>query len=54
MDITIAGVLTGLPVYIVFVMKKPWRLKPKLFDRIGDWLCHISGKLFNTELAGLF
>ena len=49
-----AGVLAGLPVYAVFVMEKPWRLKPKLLDRMGDWLIDVTGKLFNTELSDTF
>ena len=49
-----AIVLAGAPVYAVFVMEKPCRLKPKPFDRIGEWLSHVTGKLFNTELADSF
>ena len=49
-----AGVLAGMPVYAVFVMEKPCRLKPRLFDRIGEWLSDVTGKLLNTELADSF
>ena len=49
-----AGVLAGLPVYIIFVMEKPWRLKPRIFDRISDWLSNVTGKMFNTELSDAF
>lgn len=49
-----AGVLTGLPVYIVFVMEKPWRLKPRIINRFSNWLIVVTGKMFNTELSDAF
>ena len=49
-----AGVLTGLPFYVFFVMEKPCRLKPKLLDRFSDWLDSVTSKLFNTEIADSF
>ena len=30
--------LLGLPVYAFFVMETPWRLRPKIFDRISGEL----------------
>ena len=27
--------LLGLPVYVFFVMETPWRLRPRVFDRIS-------------------
>ena len=33
--------LLGVPVYVFFVMETPWRLRPRVFDRI-------SGKLEAT------
>ena len=49
-----AGVLAGLPVYVVFVMEKPWRLKPRILDRFSNWLVDIAGKILNTELSDAF
>lgn len=49
-----AGVLTGLPVYVFFVMEKPWRLKPRIFDRFSIWLVMVTGKMFNTKLSDAF
>ena len=34
--VAFGGILVGVPVYVVFVMEKPIRLKPKLFDRISS------------------
>ena len=34
--IAFGGILLGVPVYVVFVMEKPVRVKPKLFDRISS------------------
>ena len=34
--------LLGLPIYTFFVMETPWKLRPKIFDRIsGDYSLHI-------------
>ena len=34
--VAFGGILLGIPVYVVFVMEKPVRIKPKLFDRISS------------------
>lgn len=47
------GILAGLPIYIVFVMEKPWKLRPRILDRIGDLLIRVSEKMLNTELAAV-
>ena len=49
-----AGVLAGLPVYAVFVMEKPWRLKPRTLDKISNWLVAVTGKAFNSKLSDAF
>ena len=49
-------VLTGLPVYAFFVMETPWRLRPKIFDRINGenlLLCIQSCILIMHGLVGL-
>jgi hypothetical protein len=34
--VAFGGILLGVPAYVVFVMEKPVRVKPKLFDRISS------------------
>ena len=34
--VAFGGILLGIPVYVVFVMEKPVRIKPKLFNRISS------------------
>ena len=38
--VALATILVGVPIYVLFVMEIPWRLRPKILDRI-------SSKLFN-------
>ena len=33
--IAFGGILLGVPVHVFFVMEKPCRIKPKVFDRIS-------------------
>ena len=34
--VAFGGILLGVPVYVVFVMEKPVRIKPKLFDKLSS------------------
>ena len=34
--IAFGAILLGVPVYIFIVMESPWRLRPKIFDRISS------------------
>ena len=36
--IAVGTTLLGLPAYVFFVMETPWRLKPKIFNRISSKL----------------
>ena len=46
-----ASVLTGLPIYFIFVMERPCRLRPRLLDTVSSWLVSVTSKIFNTEIA---
>ena len=37
--LAIVGVLSGVPVYIFFVMETPRRLRPKILDTISGEMC---------------
>ncbi len=47
-----ADVLMGVPVYLFLIMEKPFKLRPKVVDRVSLWMTLVTNKLFNTELAG--
>ena len=40
--VAFVGVLSGVPVYFIFVMETPWRLRPKMLDRTSGKMC-VSG-----------
>ncbi len=42
------------PVYLFLIMEKPFKLRPKVVDRVSLWMTLVTNKLFNTELAGWF
>lgn len=42
--IAFGGILLGIPMYVFFVMHRPWRVKPK----VVDW---ISGKSLFKKLC---
>lgn len=49
-----AIMLSGIPVYIFFVMEKPYRLRPKVMDRLSTYMTSITCKLFSMEITGRF
>ena len=48
------SVLAGLPIYFIFVMEHPCRLRPRLLDRVSSWLVSVTSKVFDTEIADQF
>ena len=46
--------LTGVPVYVFLVMETPYKLRPKVMDRLGAWLTSITCKQFNMEVSDSF
>ena len=44
-------VLLGLPVYAFFVMETPWKLRPKIFDRISGEGRERLALLFYTNVC---
>lgn len=52
--IAFAVTFMGVPVYVFFVMEKPWQLRPKIVDWLSNWLTSVTSKLFNTKLADPF
>lgn len=52
--IGLAVVLSGIPVYVFLVMEKPYRLRPKVMDRLSACMTSITCKLFNMEITGSF
>ena len=43
------GVLLGVPVYVFLVMETPWKLRPKVFDRVSQSLTAYSNALLNSQ-----
>ena len=43
------GVLLGVPVYVFLVMETPWKLRPKVFDRVSHSLTRYSNSLLNSQ-----
>lgn len=46
--LALAVILLGIPVYVLFVMETPWRLRPKMLDKISskfEWRTTCSYKL---------
>ena len=41
----------GVPLYCVFIMEEPCRLRPKFVDRFSTWLVLTTSNVFNTELS---
>jgi hypothetical protein len=46
--------LSGVPVYVFLVMEKPYKLRPKVMDRLGACLTSVTCKLFNMEVSDTF
>lgn len=46
------GIVLGVPVFVVFVMERPIRIKPKLFDTISskDFTLSLSSTQFQHDL----
>ena len=45
--LALAAILLGIPVYILFVMETPWRLRPMIFDKISSKLQSIQDIVIN-------
>ena len=41
--------LLGLPVYVCLVMETPWKLRPKLFDRVSQSFSTFSSTVLNSQ-----
>ncbi|KAL5466759.1 hypothetical protein EMCRGX_G030908 [Ephydatia muelleri] len=46
--VAFVGVLSGVPVYFIFVMETPWRLRPKMLDRTSGFITTHISQLLNT------
>ena len=42
-------ILLGVPVYVFLVMETPWRLKPEVFNRIGQSLSTFTNAVLNSQ-----
>ncbi len=40
----------ALPLYVFFLMEIPYKLKPRVVDRISQWLIATTSKIFNTQI----
>ncbi len=41
----------GVPLYFVFIMERPCRLRPKAMNTFSSWLVVATSKLFNTDIS---
>ena len=47
--LALAAILLGIPVYVLFVMETPWRLRPILLDKISSKLQSSLSHWFYNE-----